>query len=175
MAPPAFTPDVTREEVAARVGKTIEGLLSGGKDKVAAVNAMAQGALSIVEEGIQRGEVGGVIALGGGVGTWLGTAVMRSLPLGLPKVMVSTLPFQDIRPIHWNEGYRHLSLRCRHPWVEPSSQNDPASCRCLPGRDGEPSSSSITEGVEESDWSHRPGDYNPGADELEKDPGNTGV
>ena len=66
---------------------------------MAAVNAMAQGALSIVEEGIRRREVGGVIALGGGVGTWLGTAVMRSLPLGLPKVMVSTLPFQDIRPI----------------------------------------------------------------------------
>ena len=99
LSPPAFTPDVTREEVAARAGKTIEGLLSEGKDKVTAVNAMAQGALSIVEEGIQRREVGGVIALGGGVGTWLGTAVMRSLPLGLPKVMVSTIPFQDIRPI----------------------------------------------------------------------------
>jgi len=99
LAPPAFTPDVTREEVASRVGRTVEELLSGKKDKVAAVNAMAQGALSIVEEGIRRREVGGVIALGGGVGTWLGTAVMRSLPLGLPKVMVSTLPFQDIRPI----------------------------------------------------------------------------
>ena len=99
LAPPAFAPDVTREEVASRVGRTVEELLSGEKDKVAAVNAMAQGALSIVEEGIQRREVGGVIALGGGVGTWLGTAVMRSLPLGLPKVMVSTIPFQDIRPI----------------------------------------------------------------------------
>ena len=99
LAPPVFTPDVTREEVASRVGKTVEELLTGEKDKVAAVNAMAQGALAIVEEGIRRREVGGVIALGGGVGTWLGTAVMRSLPLGLPKVMVSTLPFQDIRPI----------------------------------------------------------------------------
>ncbi|OGP88980.1 MAG: hypothetical protein A2156_04865 [Deltaproteobacteria bacterium RBG_16_48_10] len=99
LAPPAFKPEVPREEVAARTGKTIEELLSEGKDKVDAVNAMAQGALSILEEWLHRGEVGGVIALGGGVGTWLGTTVMRSLPLGLPKVMVSTLPFQDIRPI----------------------------------------------------------------------------
>jgi len=99
LAAPAFPPDVTREEVAARADKTIEGLLSEGGDKVAAVNAMASGVLSIVEEWLRKGEVGGIIALGGGVGTWLGTTVMRSLPLGLPKVMVSTIPFQDIRPI----------------------------------------------------------------------------
>jgi len=99
LSSPAFPPDVTREEVAARAGKTIEGLLSEGKDKVDAINAMARGTLSFVEEWVHRGEVGGVIALGGGVGTWLGTAVMRWLPLGLPKMMVSTMPFQDIRPI----------------------------------------------------------------------------
>ena len=99
LGPPAFTPDVTREEVAAREGKTIEGLLSGGKDKVAAINTMAEGVLSILKEWLKEGEIRGVIALGGGVGTWLATAVMRSLPLGFPKVMVSTLPFQDIRPI----------------------------------------------------------------------------
>lgn len=99
LAPPAFTPDITREEVSSRTGRTIEELLSAGKDKVAAVSAMARGCLSIVEERTRREEVGGVIALGGGVGTWIGTEVMRSLPLGLPKVMVSTIPFQDIRPI----------------------------------------------------------------------------
>ena len=99
LAPPAFVPDITREEVLSRVGRTIEELLSTAKDKVAAVSAMAQGCFSIVAEQTQRGEVGGVIALGGGVGTWIGTEVMRSLPLGLPKVMVSTIPFPDIRPI----------------------------------------------------------------------------
>ena len=99
LAPPTLTPDVTREEVAARAGKTIEGLLSKGRDKVTAVNAMAEGALALVKEWLRKEEVGGVIALGGGVGTWLGTMVMRSLPLGLPKVMISTVPFPDIRPI----------------------------------------------------------------------------
>ena len=96
---PSFTPDVTREEIAAREGKTVEGLLSEGKEKLVAVNTMAKGVLSILEEWLKEGGMRGVIALGGGVGTWLATAVMRSLPLGFPKVMVSTLPFQDIRPI----------------------------------------------------------------------------
>lgn len=99
LAPPAFMPDVTREEIAAREGKTIAELLSGEKDKIAAVNAMAGGGLSFLKEWIEEGGARGVIALGGGVGTWLATSVMRSLPLGFPKVMVSTLPFQDIRPI----------------------------------------------------------------------------
>jgi len=99
LSPPSFSPDVTREEVAARAGKTIEGLLSERKDKVTAIDAMAEGSLAFVKDWVEREEVGGIIALGGGVGTWLGTAVMRSLPLGLPKVMVSTMPFQDIRPI----------------------------------------------------------------------------
>ncbi|RPJ10533.1 MAG: UPF0261 family protein [Deltaproteobacteria bacterium] len=99
LSPPAFSPEVTRQEVAARAGKTLEGLLSDGRDKIAAVNAMAEGCLAIVNDWLGKDEVGGVIALGGGVGTWLGTTVMRSLPLGLPKVMVSTIPFQDIRPI----------------------------------------------------------------------------
>lgn len=98
LGPPAFQPDVSREEVATRAGKSIEGLLSEGKDKVAAVEAMAQGIIRFVTEWVERGEVAGVIGLGGGVGTWLGTSVMRSLPLGFPKVMVSTIPFQDIRP-----------------------------------------------------------------------------
>lgn len=96
---PALIPEVNREEVAARAGKTIGELLSEGKDKVIAVDTMARGALSYINEWLRKGEVGGVIALGGGVGTWLGTTVMRALPLGLPKVMVSTIPFQDIRPI----------------------------------------------------------------------------
>jgi uncharacterized protein (UPF0261 family) len=99
LSPPAFSPDVTREEVAARAGKTVAQLLSEGSDKVSAINAMGEGSLAVVNDWLGRDEVGGIIALGGGVGTWLATAVMRSLPLGLPKVMVSTIPFQDIRPI----------------------------------------------------------------------------
>lgn len=99
LGPPAFQPDVCREALAARAGKRVEALLSEGKDKVAAVETMALGITQYLMEWLERGEVAGVIGLGGGVGTWLGTSVMRSLPLGLPKVMVSTMPFHDIRPL----------------------------------------------------------------------------
>lgn len=99
LAPPSFEPDVSRDAVAARAGKTIEELLSAGEDKISAVETMAQGITRYVTEWLERGKVAGVISLGGGVGTWLGTSVMRSLPLGFPKVMVSTIPFQDIRPL----------------------------------------------------------------------------
>ena len=99
LGPPAFAPDVTREEVAERAETTIEALLCRKGDKVEAIEAMARGATSILSDWVQKDHVAGVIAIGGGVGTWLGTAVMRALPLGLPKVMVSTVPFQDIRPV----------------------------------------------------------------------------
>ena len=59
---------MTREEVAARADKTIEGLLSEGGDKVAAVNAMASGVLSMVEEWLGKGEVGGYYCPGRGRG-----------------------------------------------------------------------------------------------------------
>jgi uncharacterized protein (UPF0261 family) len=99
LSPPTFPSDVTREEVAVRAGTTIEALLAQKGDKVDAIESMARGVTAILNDWVTRGEVAGVIAMGGGVGTWLGAAVMRALPLGLPKVMVSTVPFQDIRPL----------------------------------------------------------------------------
>ncbi len=97
LAPPGFLPDISRDVVAGRAGTTIASLLSNGTGKVEAMTLMARGVIEFMKEWIASDEVAGVISLGGGVGTWVGTKVMRSLPFGLPKVMVSTLPF-DIRP-----------------------------------------------------------------------------
>ena len=47
---------------------------------------------------VAAGEISGVMALGGGVGTWVGAEAMRALPFGFPKLVVSTLPY-DIRPL----------------------------------------------------------------------------
>jgi len=96
---PAFPSDVTQQEVAKRAGTTIEALLAQKGDKVHAIESMARGVIAILEDWMAGGEVAGVIATGGGVGTWLGAMVMRALPLGLPKLIVSTVPFQDIRPL----------------------------------------------------------------------------
>ena len=99
LSPPTFPPDIPREEVARRAGTTIKTLVSSRGDKVEAVESMARGVALLLNDFLPAGKVAGVIGLGGGVGTWLATKVMQSLPLGLPKVVVSTVPFQDIRPL----------------------------------------------------------------------------
>ncbi len=94
---PSSYADIKREEVAARTHADIESVLKQEDGKLKAMDALAQGALLLVEETRQRDESLGIIALGGGVGTWIGMKVMRNLAFGFPKIMISTLPF-DIRP-----------------------------------------------------------------------------
>jgi uncharacterized protein (UPF0261 family) len=67
-------------------------------DKVAAMARIANAAGLDCAAWVARGEIAGIMALGGGVGTWVGAEVMRSLPFGLPKLIVSTLPY-DVRPL----------------------------------------------------------------------------
>lgn len=93
---PSFHADISREEVSLKSTPDIASILAQDDGKLKAMDAMAQGALSLVKERINSGEVAGVMALGGGVGTWIGMKVMSDLPFGLPKIMISTLPF-DIR------------------------------------------------------------------------------
>jgi len=93
---PRLAPDVTRAEVAAAGGADLAALVAAG-DRGTAVAAMAEGARAVVAKLFEAGRVHGVIAMGGGAGTAIGTAAMRALPLGVPKVMVSTLAGGDVR------------------------------------------------------------------------------
>jgi len=68
-----------------------------GRDRGAAVNAAAAEAVRMIDEAFASGSVDGVIALGGSAGTTIGTAAMRALPIGVPKVMVSTLASGQVR------------------------------------------------------------------------------
>ncbi|WP_193214779.1 Tm-1-like ATP-binding domain-containing protein [Luteolibacter marinus] len=88
--PPTVEPDVTREEVAAASGIDLAPLMAR-HDRGECVVAMSQAAPVFLARLVEEGKVAGVISLGGGGGTAIGTAAMRALPLGLPKVMVSTL------------------------------------------------------------------------------------
>ena len=88
--------DFDREAIARKAGHQHASLIKAGDDKLEAMRIMADGALIVVQELIAANKVTGVMALGGGVGTWIGMKVMRELPFGLPKIMISTLPF-DIR------------------------------------------------------------------------------
>ncbi|MEO6789278.1 MAG: Tm-1-like ATP-binding domain-containing protein, partial [Chthoniobacteraceae bacterium] len=88
--PPRLKPDISREEVARIAGIDLA-VLTARHDRGECVAAMA-GAAAIVLAKLQaEGKIDGVISLGGGGGTAIATAGMRALPLGFPKLMVSTL------------------------------------------------------------------------------------
>jgi uncharacterized protein (UPF0261 family) len=92
---PAFPPDVSREEVARAGGADLKQLVAQ-KDRGAAVAAMSRGATVLLPKLYAEGKLHGVIALGGTGGTSVACAAMRALPLGVPKVMVSTVAGTDV-------------------------------------------------------------------------------
>ncbi|MGD0231192.1 MAG: Tm-1-like ATP-binding domain-containing protein [Syntrophorhabdales bacterium] len=95
----AFSPDFSREDVAARGGSTMSELLAmgAGGEENRMMEVMADGAIRICEQFHRADKLQGVISLGGTMGTTLGTRIMRSLPFGLPKVMLSTVASGDTR------------------------------------------------------------------------------
>jgi uncharacterized protein (UPF0261 family) len=95
---PSTRADITRETIAERGGLSLEEIVARA-DRREAVRVMTLGASRIVEELYQAGQLGGAIALGGGTGTHIGTGVLRTLPLGVPKLMVSTVASRDMSEI----------------------------------------------------------------------------
>ena len=87
---PATTADITRQEIAEAGGTSLAKLLED-PDREIAAPIMAAGATKIVSQLVEDGKVHGIVSMGGTQGTTLATAVMRALPYGFPKVMVSTV------------------------------------------------------------------------------------
>jgi uncharacterized protein (UPF0261 family) len=93
---PAVTADVPRERIFELADTTIEAVRQRA-DRGEAVTRAAAGAARLARDAYARGEVSGVLGLGGSAGTTIATAAMRALPLGVPKVMVSTLASGMVR------------------------------------------------------------------------------
>ena len=87
---PTIRPDISREEVARAAGLDFAALQSR-RDRGESVAAMSQAAPAILVRLLTENRIDGVISLGGGGGTAIATAGMRALPVGFPKLMVSTL------------------------------------------------------------------------------------
>ncbi|MFM7398683.1 MAG: Tm-1-like ATP-binding domain-containing protein [Verrucomicrobiota bacterium] len=96
-APPSVKPDVTREKVAAAAGIDLTALIAR-QDRGECVVAMTKAAPVMLAKLAAEGRIQGVISLGGGGGTAIATAAMRALPLGFPKLMVSTLAAGNVAP-----------------------------------------------------------------------------
>lgn len=93
---PTATADISREQVFAAAGASLAEIQRQG-DRGIAVTTAALGATRLVEAAFAQGKVSGVLGLGGSAGTTIGTAAMRALPIGVPKLMVSTLASGQVR------------------------------------------------------------------------------
>lgn len=117
-----FVPEITHAEVAAAAGKRIADVVASG-DEHTAMALMAQGAARITATLHAQGRIDGVLALGGTMGTDLALDVAQALPVGTPKVVVSTiahshlLPPERISPdlimVLWAGGLHGLNSVCR--------------------------------------------------------------
>jgi uncharacterized protein (UPF0261 family) len=92
---PWFEPHIGREEVVKAGGGNLAYLRSG-EHKDEAMQAMAAGVAVIVRRLYKEGRLDGIIGMGGSGGTSIATAGMRVLPVGVPKVMVSTVGGGDV-------------------------------------------------------------------------------
>jgi uncharacterized protein (UPF0261 family) len=89
-----FPPDISAAEVARAGGKELEAL-SAASDRGEAVAVMSAGAAIVLRRLYDEGRVHGAIAMGGGGGTTLGSIAMQALPVGAPKLIVSTMASGD--------------------------------------------------------------------------------
>lgn len=94
---PLTDPDVTREAVAAAAGADVRAL-AAARNRGAAIETMSRGAAEIVLRLHADGRLDAIGALGGTGGTAIGTHAMRALPVGVPKLMVSTVASGDTSP-----------------------------------------------------------------------------
>jgi uncharacterized protein (UPF0261 family) len=94
---PLTTPDIGRDEIAGAVGAKVAALVAGN-DRGAAIDAMATGAAIVVERLHAEGRLDGILGLGGSGNSTIIAQAMRALPVGVPKLLVSTVASGDTRP-----------------------------------------------------------------------------
>ncbi|WP_127585125.1 Tm-1-like ATP-binding domain-containing protein [Paenibacillus koleovorans] len=94
---PRFAPDIDSDTVAAHAGTSLQQLRET-RDRGEAVAAMTRGVAALLPELVEQGIVGAVFGMGGTAGTTIGAAAMQAVPIGIPKLLVSTVASGDTRP-----------------------------------------------------------------------------
>jgi len=91
-------PEVSRDEVAAAAGMSLAEIIDRG-DRRLAVHTMMEGGARILTRMYADGEFSGIISVAGGTGTHIASGIMRALPIGVPKLMVSTVASRDVSQV----------------------------------------------------------------------------
>lgn len=94
---PGLAADVSAAEVAEAGGSSLEELRAKA-DRGLAMEVMTRGVAAVARRLYDEGRLDGILALGGSAGAAMGTSAMRALPLGIPKVMVTTVASGDTKP-----------------------------------------------------------------------------
>ena len=118
----SFTPDIANTEVARAAGVTLQQIIDSG-DENTSMTLMAQGAVAIATRLRAEHRIDGMLALGGTMGTDLALDVANALPLGMPKVVLSTISYSHLIPPDrippdlimrlWAGGLYGLNRLCR--------------------------------------------------------------
>ncbi len=95
--PPTVTPDVSREEIAKFHPDGADAAL-GYTDRGEAVTAISRALAAFLQSEVVAGKVGGLVSIGGSGGTAVASYAMRAMPIGLPKVLVSTVASGNTKP-----------------------------------------------------------------------------
>lgn len=119
---PETATDISKHDVAASAGSSIEAAIDSG-DENTAMQIMAAGASKLARELYDDGKHDGCVILGGTMGTDVALDICQALPLGVPKYVVSTVSFSslippnrlsaDIQMILWAGGLYGLNSVCK--------------------------------------------------------------
>jgi uncharacterized protein (UPF0261 family) len=139
--------DITNSEVAAAAGSSLQAVIDCG-DENRAMTLMAQGAATIAARLQAEGAIDGVLALGGTMGTDLAFDVAAALPLGVPKVVVSTVAYSHLIPperitpdlimVLWAGGLYGLNSLCRSALAQAAGAVVGAARAAAPPRSDRP-------------------------------------
>lgn len=94
---PAVPADIPREEVARAAGTGLAALAAQG-DRGVAVAAMARGAAEVARQLFRQGRLHGILSIGGSGNSTISSTAMRALPVGVPKLLVSSMASGDVSP-----------------------------------------------------------------------------
>jgi uncharacterized protein (UPF0261 family) len=139
--------EISQHEVAAAAGTSLQAVLESG-DENSAMRLMAQGAARLSSQLQAQGAIHGMLALGGTMGTDLALEVAAALPLGLPKVVISTvahshlIPPERITPdlimVLWAGGLFGLNSLCQSALAQGAGAVVGAARAALPPQQGRP-------------------------------------
>ena len=94
---PVVKPDISSDQIASAVGEDMKAIVAR-RDRATATDVLSRGAKVLIPQLYAQGKFDGIISIGGSGGTSLATPAMQALPLGVPKVMVSTMASGDTSP-----------------------------------------------------------------------------